>query len=103
RFRAVGGKVVERLLESLGLTNNAVHRSDTRIDRAVEDQGAHTLRVGLRVLSTQLRSVRKAHVCQLVVAKGRPNCLRVFDSRGGADVLQELLARPVSAPLHESL
>ena len=100
---AVGGVVVERVLESLGLPQVGLDGIGVGVDGAVEDHRPHVLRVGLGVGGADPGAVRVAEVGQLVVAQRRADGIQIPGDVDGSDIGQEVLAHLVDAAADELL
>ena len=100
---AVGGVVVERLLERGGLADLLLDLVGIGVDGAVEDHRSHLVGIRLGVERPDPGAVRVAEIGQLVVAKAGAYRVKILGHVGGSDVGQELLAHLVHAALDELL
>ena len=100
---AVGGEVVERLLERRRLVEVGLDRVGVGVDGAVENHRAHVLRELLGVGRADPGAVGVAEVGQLVVADRGPDRVEILGDVRGADVGQEVGAHLVDAALDERL
>jgi hypothetical protein len=101
RLGAVGGIVVERLLESRVLADAAFDRIEVGIDRTVENHGPDSLGKTLGVGRTEFGAVGEAEIVDLVFAQRGSDDVHVARSRRGAHVGEELAAHSVDAQPRE--
>ena len=102
-LRAVGGIVVERLLECLGLVDIGLDRISVGIDRTVEDHRPHLVRVGLGVGGADPGPVGEAEIIQLVVSDRGTKRIEILGDAGGPDIREEVGAHLVDTALNELL
>ena len=101
--RAVGGVIVERLLERGGLADVGLGRIGVGVDGAVQDHRPHVLRIGLGVAGPDPGAVGVTEIGQLLVAECGAHRVEILDHIDGSDVGKELLAHLVHAALNELL
>jgi len=100
---AIGGVIVERLLERGGLADLLLDLVGVGVDGAVEDHRSNLVGIGLGVGRSDAGAVRVAEIGQLLVAEPGAYRFEILGHIDGSDVGQELLAHLVHAALDELL
>ena len=99
RLRAIGGVVVEGHLEAGHLLDEGVQRILVRVDRAVENHGAHPIRELLDVGGTELGAVAVPQEIEPIFTERFADGVHILCRRSGSDFGEELLTHPVDALL----
>ena len=94
---AVGEEAIERCLEGDRLGVPERRLVEGRIDGAVEDQGTHSIRVGVGVHRADEGPVREPEVGELVVPDRGTDDVEVLDDISRADMGEKVAVAPLAA------